>query len=215
MNNDNLTRTKLTRIIFHIALFTLFLLLIGTNMSMVAQPLSGAETKAVKPTAWQLTQQGSHMSLVPEMKAEGAIQVTLRKSLSDCTASTLNISLKSLAHELHDFIGEELIFNIQLHDTAATIRLQTSHVNTSGDTQRLHLRPFLINNDLSQDLMHHEQLQLELLAPVGLVRALDTPSLTVDVSTLKSAYQKMADFCSVVVARSESAKHYTQLLDVL
>ena len=214
MNQDNLTKKKLSRIIFHVVLFTLFLFAIGSNITYVAKPLT-TSTSEQHNASWSLAHQGALLVTAPEHHSPSALNVTYNRTVAQCDTSTLNIHIKSNNSDLQKFVSEQLIFGIHLANKQAIIRINASELKSNEHDQELSLTPFLVNEALQQDLLQSDTLRLELLAPVELINAIEDSHLSVSLGGFQKTYQQMTEFCAVIAARDESTKRYTLVHDVL
>lgn len=213
MNNQHFTKKKLSRIVFHVALFTLFLLTIGTNVSSIAKPLANHHMIEAQSTPWLLSQAQSYLTAKPAVSEPVSLGMQYTKSLSNCDSSLLNLSVYSTRYELDEFLGQDLIFRVRMNEHDAIIKVPASFIETNNHS--ITLRPFLVNHQLQSDLLTHEQIKLELLAPEGLVELVDEPTLMLGLTGLQETHQQMMEFCAVMAERNESTTHYALQHDVL
>ena len=213
MSNHNFTKKKLSRIVFHVLLFTLFLLTIGTNVSSVANPLSENQSSPLEPTPWQVSQSQSYLTAKAEHRERSSIEIQYTKSFSNCDASLLNLSVRSSRDALNEFRDQVLVFRVRMNEHDAIIKIPASVIAT--DPKAITLRPFLINEQLQSDLLTHKQIKLELLAPEALVERVDEPKLLLSLASFQKTHQQMMEFFAVVAKRNDSITHYALHYDVL
>ena len=206
---------KKQRVLFHLLLFTFFVLIIGGNFDYSAESTqTHREMRALMNDGhWKLPDTNYASMLNSNVVSDSGHQLIYQVTRDGCQQSALRLRL-NMTGSLHAIQPGQLVrLNVHLGERRAMIYTPVTSLNSSsGQDSQIELANSLINSQLRDDLQLSDKITFEILEPINLAVAVDQP-MTFSLSGFDNAHALLQRLCEAEPIEQESS--YTLLHAVL
>ncbi len=190
---------KRQRLLFHLILFTLFVLIIGGNFDHSAAStgriVSGA--KAPEPM-WQLNTHHNMYAVTTSANAlaeDWAHELSYIMSGEDCSQPAIKLTLSGSFVGQQSLVGDTVRLNVFLGERRAMIQIPIISIESSESGMQVDLARFLLNQNMYSDLLAHQEMIIDVLEPLELAQQLKHRQISFALTGLADANKRLRQLC--------------------
>ena len=198
---------KKQRVLFHLLLFTFFVLIIGGNFDYSAESTQAQDSMPTTMTTshWKLADHSDVLELNNAALRDAGHELAYRITRDGCQRSALQLRLNIPQSISQTYRGELVRLNVHVGEQRAMIYASVARVTHSAEQHsQIELASFIINPQLQADLKVNDRISFEILEPIALAEALDQ-SVTFSLNDFENSHALLRQLCEAEPVQKESS----------
>ena len=203
------------RRVFHVILFTLFVLMIGGNFDNQASSASAITDNATQSeqTNWTLEKAREDLRISTRSTRDSEHEFSVLMNKDSCQMQAIQLKFHTTVHIADTLPNQGVRLNLYLGNRRAMIFIPMTMQQMSDDGLQIQLATFYLNTQLRDDLLANNTLRIDVLEPIQLAHSLNHSEVKFSLQGLNDSGRLLSKLCESEPTDREAS--YTLLHDVL